>query len=62
LCDDEQILNEMIFEINETIEDSCVSLNKQKDGPGAPGGQSWTAQWLKFDNSYFKVRFFNLFC
>ncbi|KAK4370453.1 hypothetical protein RND71_009928 [Anisodus tanguticus] len=26
----------------------------QKDGPGAPGGQSWTTQWLKFDNSYFK--------
>ncbi|CAN6679309.1 unnamed protein product [Malus baccata var. baccata] len=26
----------------------------KKDGPGAPGGQSWTAQWLKFDNSYFK--------
>ncbi|CAA3008073.1 probable L-ascorbate peroxidase 6, chloroplastic isoform X1 [Olea europaea subsp. europaea] len=26
----------------------------QKDGPGAPGGQSWTVQWLKFDNSYFK--------
>ncbi|KZV16551.1 putative L-ascorbate peroxidase 6, chloroplastic [Dorcoceras hygrometricum] len=25
-----------------------------KDGPGAPGGQSWTARWLKFDNSYFK--------
>jgi len=25
-----------------------------KDGPGAPGGQSWTSQWLKFDNSYFK--------
>ncbi|XP_042033219.1 probable L-ascorbate peroxidase 6, chloroplastic/mitochondrial isoform X1 [Salvia splendens] len=25
-----------------------------KDGPGAPGGQSWTAQWLQFDNSYFK--------
>ncbi|XP_061359956.1 probable L-ascorbate peroxidase 6, chloroplastic/mitochondrial isoform X2 [Gastrolobium bilobum] len=25
-----------------------------KDGPGAPGGQSWTVQWLKFDNSYFK--------
>ncbi|KAK8947964.1 hypothetical protein KSP40_PGU018796 [Platanthera guangdongensis] len=24
------------------------------DGPGAPGGQSWTVQWLKFDNSYFK--------
>uniref|UniRef100_A0A453Q6F6 L-ascorbate peroxidase n=2 Tax=Aegilops tauschii subsp. strangulata TaxID=200361 RepID=A0A453Q6F6_AEGTS len=26
-----------------------------KDGPGEPGGQSWTAEWLKFDNSYFKV-------
>ncbi|KAL6961557.1 putative L-ascorbate peroxidase 7, chloroplastic [Sarracenia purpurea var. burkii] len=26
----------------------------QKDGPGAPGGQSWTVKWLKFDNSYFK--------
>ncbi|XLR69591.1 hypothetical protein S83_020263 [Arachis hypogaea] len=25
-----------------------------KDGPGAPRGQSWTVQWLKFDNSYFK--------
>ncbi|KAG5601247.1 hypothetical protein H5410_032617 [Solanum commersonii] len=25
-----------------------------KDGPGVPGGQSWTVQWLKFDNSYFK--------
>ncbi|KAH6759210.1 thylakoidal ascorbate peroxidase [Perilla frutescens var. frutescens] len=25
-----------------------------KDGPGAPGGQSWTVQWLKFDNFYFK--------
>ncbi|KAK8592964.1 hypothetical protein V6N13_043418 [Hibiscus sabdariffa] len=25
-----------------------------KDGPGEPGGQSWTVQWLKFDNSYFK--------
>ncbi|OMO94963.1 heme peroxidase, plant/fungal/bacterial [Corchorus capsularis] len=25
-----------------------------KDGPGAPGGQSWTVQWLKFDNLYFK--------
>lgn len=25
-----------------------------KDGPGAPGGMSWTAQWLKFDNFYFK--------
>ena len=30
----------------------------QKNGPGAPGGQSWTAEWLKFDNSYFKVCFF----
>ncbi|KAF8693411.1 hypothetical protein HU200_038805 [Digitaria exilis] len=25
-----------------------------KDGPGEPGGQSWTVEWLKFDNSYFK--------
>ncbi|KAL7596199.1 hypothetical protein Lser_V15G30721 [Lactuca serriola] len=25
-----------------------------KEGPGAPGGQSWTEKWLKFDNSYFK--------
>ncbi|KAL3690506.1 hypothetical protein R1sor_016815 [Riccia sorocarpa] len=24
------------------------------DNVGAPGGQSWTVQWLKFDNSYFK--------
>ncbi|TQD71711.1 hypothetical protein C1H46_042756 [Malus baccata] len=31
-----------------------MGLNDKKDGPGAPGGQSWTAQWLKFDNSYFK--------
>jgi len=22
-------------------------------GPGKPGGQSWTVEWLKFDNSYF---------
>nr|GEY57785.1 probable L-ascorbate peroxidase 6, chloroplastic isoform X2 [Tanacetum cinerariifolium] len=25
-----------------------------KEGPGAPGGQSWTVKWLCFDNSYFK--------
>uniref|UniRef100_A0A0E0MKA6 Plant heme peroxidase family profile domain-containing protein n=1 Tax=Oryza punctata TaxID=4537 RepID=A0A0E0MKA6_ORYPU len=25
-----------------------------KNGPGAPEGQSWTSEWLKFDNSYFK--------
>ncbi|XP_052884486.1 probable L-ascorbate peroxidase 6, chloroplastic/mitochondrial isoform X2 [Gossypium arboreum] len=31
-----------------------MGLNDKKDGPGAPGGQSWTVQWLKFDNSYFK--------
>lgn len=23
------------------------------DGPGTKGGQSWTPEWLKFDNSYF---------
>nr|XP_019708502.1 probable L-ascorbate peroxidase 6, chloroplastic/mitochondrial isoform X2 [Elaeis guineensis] len=31
-----------------------MGLSDKKDGPGAPGGQSWTVQWLKFDNSYFK--------
>ncbi|GFP89817.1 l-ascorbate peroxidase t chloroplastic [Phtheirospermum japonicum] len=30
------------------------NLGVKKEGPGAPGGQSWTVQWLKFDNSYFK--------
>eukprot|EP01025_Chloroclados_australasicus_P035256 TRINITY_DN3594_c0_g3_i2.p1 TRINITY_DN3594_c0_g3~~TRINITY_DN3594_c0_g3_i2.p1 ORF type:complete len:322 (+),score=50.27 TRINITY_DN3594_c0_g3_i2:109-1074(+) len=25
-----------------------------KDGPGTKGGQSWTEEWLQFDNSYFK--------
>jgi L-ascorbate peroxidase len=25
-----------------------------KDGPGNPGGQSWTADWLVFNNAYFK--------
>eukprot|EP00877_Chromochloris_zofingiensis_P002171 jgi/Chrzof1/11955/Cz06g15270.t1 len=24
-----------------------------KDGPGLPGGQSWTPDWLTFNNSYF---------
>eukprot|EP00798_Chlamydomonas_sp_ICE-L_P019265 gene19265-25901_t len=26
-----------------------------KDGPGNPGGQSWTPDWLVFNNSYFTV-------
>ena len=26
-----------------------------ENGPGTPGGTSWTIEWLKFDNSYFKV-------
>jgi L-ascorbate peroxidase len=30
-----------------------VSTKYTANGPGAPGGQSWTVQWLKFDNSYF---------
>ncbi|GBG67404.1 hypothetical protein CBR_g540 [Chara braunii] len=30
------------------------STKYTKDGPGAPGGQSWTPEWLVFDNSYFK--------
>jgi L-ascorbate peroxidase len=25
-----------------------------ENGPGVPGGSSWTPEWLKFDNSYFK--------
>lgn len=33
---------------------NLLIFGPQKDGPGAPGGQSWTVQWLKFDNSYFK--------
>lgn len=24
-----------------------------KDGPGLKGGQSWTPDWLTFNNSYF---------
>jgi hypothetical protein len=27
-----------------------------RDGPGKPGGQSWTVDWLKFNNTYFTVR------
>lgn len=23
-------------------------------GPGTKGGQSWTPEWLKFDNTYYK--------
>ncbi len=34
------------------------STKYTKDGPGTKdgtrGGQSWTPDWLKFDNSYFK--------
>jgi len=30
------------------------STKYTKDGPGNPGGSSWTPEWLKFDNSYFK--------
>ena len=26
-----------------------------ENGPGKPGGSSWTPKWLKFDNSYFTV-------
>lgn len=29
------------------------STKYTKDGPGTPGGSSWTPEWLKFDNSYF---------
>ena len=30
-----------------------ASTKYTETGPGKPGGQSWTVQWLKFDNSYF---------
>jgi L-ascorbate peroxidase len=30
-----------------------ASTKYTANGPGAPGGSSWTVQWLKFDNSYF---------
>jgi L-ascorbate peroxidase len=29
------------------------STKYTEKGPGAPGGSSWTPEWLKFDNSYF---------
>lgn len=29
------------------------STKYTKDGPGTPGGQSWTPDWLTFNNSYF---------
>lgn len=29
------------------------STKYTKDGPGKPGGQSWTVKWLQFDNRYF---------
>ncbi|KAF2906899.1 probable L-ascorbate peroxidase 5, chloroplastic isoform X1 [Oryza sativa Japonica Group] len=33
---------------------TVCNLQQLENGPGAPGGQSWTSEWLKFDNSYFK--------
>lgn len=30
------------------------STKYTKNGPGKPGGSSWTPEWLKFDNSYFQ--------
>ena len=38
----------------------AVSAGKEetqytREGPGKPGGQSWTVDWLKFNNSYFTV-------
>lgn len=30
-----------------------ASTKYTEKGPGNPGGQSWTVEWLKFDNSYF---------
>lgn len=33
---------------------NAVARADGKPGVGLPGGQSWTANWLTFDNSYFK--------
>jgi L-ascorbate peroxidase len=30
-----------------------ASTKYTANGPGAPGGSSWTVEWLQFDNSYF---------
>ena len=30
-----------------------ASTKYTKDGPGLPGGSSWTIKWLEFDNRYF---------
>jgi L-ascorbate peroxidase len=30
-----------------------ASTKYTANGPGTPGGQSWTPEWLAFDNSYF---------
>mmetsp|Transcript_14230 Transcript_14230/g.27312 ORF Transcript_14230/g.27312 Transcript_14230/m.27312 type:complete len:104 (+) Transcript_14230:969-1280(+) len=33
-----------------------ASTKFTKDGPGSKkGGMSWTPEWQKFDNSYFKI-------
>lgn len=32
-----------------------LALDAHAAGVGMAGGQSWTKQWLKFDNSYFCV-------
>ena len=31
------------------------STKYTENGPGTPGGTSWTIEWLKFDNSYFQA-------
>ncbi|KAE8684500.1 hypothetical protein F3Y22_tig00111128pilonHSYRG00045 [Hibiscus syriacus] len=44
----------MFWNIKWTLDPEQHLSHSTKKGPGAPGGQSWTVQWLKFDNSYFK--------
>jgi hypothetical protein len=42
--------------VGEDISCSGFPVQNPKDKfIGNPGGQSWTVDWLKFDNSYFKV-------
>jgi ABC-type glycerol-3-phosphate transport system substrate-binding protein len=42
----------VVFPAQQSGVDAALAKYTEK-GPGAPGGQSWTPEWLKFDNSYF---------
>lgn len=51
------LLSKFIFHIMQDRSGACpmASTKFTKDGPGSKkGGMSWTPEWQKFDNSYFK--------